>query len=78
MLLIKGTVTVNIYYFRPDYKTLLQEFSWQTGDMIPEFPRVKKFLSFWDEYIEADIHEIYLMHCYQSDWRKIDYDKFLC
>jgi uncharacterized protein Usg len=75
MILIKGLVTVKLLYWMPDHN-LLQEFSWQTGDYIPEFPRMKKFLSHWEKNIEADIEEIYLMHTYHPDWRKVDNDFF--
>ena len=50
--------TLQIYYYIPDHRTLLQEFLWQTEDLIPEFPRIHKFLTHWKVNIEAPIHEI--------------------
>ena len=40
----KSIVTVDILYWMPDYDNILQEFVWQTKDVVPEIPRVHKFL----------------------------------
>jgi len=42
----------------PDYNNVLQEFVWQTSDIIPEYPRVHRFLNYWQENIEAVISEV--------------------
>lgn len=54
--------TIQIYYWIPDHKDLLQEFVWQTEDLIPEFPRVHKFLWHWKNNIIAPIESIQLSH----------------
>ena len=51
-------VTVNVMYFRPDYTSILNEFIWQTEDIVPELCRVHKFLNFWKDNIGAVIHRI--------------------
>lgn len=53
-------VTVNVIYFIPDYNSLVNEFMWQTLDIQPKYPRVMKFLNFWQTEIEAVIKEIQL------------------
>ena len=59
MILIKNTiVTVNVFYWMPDYHHILQEFIWQTYDVTPEYPRVHNFLNYWHDNIEAVIEEI--------------------
>ena len=59
MILIKNTiVTVNVFYWMPDYQNVLQQFIWQTDDVRPEYPRVHKFLNYWHDNIEAVIEEI--------------------
>ena len=59
MILIKNTiVTVNVFYWMPDYQYILQQFIWQTDDVRPEYPRVHKFLNYWHDNIEAVIEEI--------------------
>lgn len=54
--------TIQIYYYIPDYQSLLQEFTWQCVDYQPEFPRTHKFLRHWKDNIDARIHTIYLAH----------------
>ena len=54
----KSIVTVDLLYWMPDYNNVLQEFVWQTSDIIPEYPRVHRFLNYWQENIEAVISEV--------------------
>ena len=59
MIILKNTiVTVNVLYWMPDYQNILQQFIWQTDDVIPEYPRVHKFLNYWYDNIDAVISEI--------------------
>ena len=59
MILIKNTiVTVNVFYWMPDYQNVLQQFIWQTDDVRPEYPRVHEFLNYWHDNIDAVIEEI--------------------
>lgn len=52
--------TIQVLYWRPDYKSLLQEFLWQTMDLPPDFPRMMRFLKHWHLHIQAAIHRINL------------------
>ena len=54
----KSLVTVDILYWMPDYDNILQEFVWQTKDVVPERPRVHTFLDYWHKNIDAVISEI--------------------
>jgi len=60
MLLIKRKtlVTLNIFYWMPDYENILQQFIWQTMDVKPKYPRVHKFLDHWHNNIDAKLSEI--------------------
>ena len=40
-------VLVNISYWMPDYSNIIQEFTWQTGDISPTYPKVHNFLYYW-------------------------------
>lgn len=60
--------TIQIYYYIPDYQSLLQEFIWQTIDSQPDFPRINQFLKYWQHNIDAKIHTIYLTH--MDFWNK--------
>lgn len=51
-------VTIDVFYYRPDYKSLIQEFIWQTEDVVPELYRVHKFLNHWHKNIDAIIQEV--------------------
>ena len=72
MILIKNTiVTVNVFYWMPDYQNVLQQFIWQTDDVRPEYPRVHKFLNFWHENIDAVISEVLLCDEHETSYRAV-------
>ena len=54
----KILVTINVYYWMPDYENILQQFIWQTMDVKPKYPRVHKFLDYWHNNIDAIVNEI--------------------
>jgi uncharacterized protein Usg len=72
-MIIKEHVTLQIYYWMPDYQDILQEFVWQTEDLVPEMPRVHKFLNFWHKEIEAIISEVCISHSHHKSWRNVDW-----
>jgi uncharacterized protein Usg len=50
-------ITIDILYYIPHY-SLVQEFIWQTEDILPEIPKVHKFLNYWKDNIDAIIKEV--------------------
>jgi uncharacterized protein Usg len=56
LLLANVNAKVDIVYRLPDAPSLLQEFMWETHDLHPEFPRIRKFLNFWRREIDGPIH----------------------
>ena len=54
----KILVTLNVYYWMPDYENILQQFIWQTMDIKPKYPRIHKFLDYWHNNIDAIVNEI--------------------
>ena len=50
--------TAEILYYLPDHPGILQTFSIQRYDLAPEYPELKRFLSFWEREIEAKIHSV--------------------
>lgn len=58
-------LTAEILYYRPDFPSLLQSFSWQTLDAGPGFPRLAQFLENWRLNVGAAIHSIRIAH---ADW----------
>lgn len=50
--------TAEITYRMPDHRALLQTFLWQEYDAAPRFPKLERFLAFWDREIEGPIHSV--------------------
>ncbi len=50
--------TAEILYHLPDFPELLQSFVWQRLDRAPEFPELRKFLSYWERNIEGRLHSV--------------------
>ena len=62
MIIIKAKtlVMVGVIYHMPSFTNILQEFYWQTEDVVPDIPRVHKFLNYWKNNIEATIKEVHV------------------
>ena len=61
ILIKKWTVaSVQVVYYMPDYLHLVNEFIWQTDDQIPDYPRIGRFLDYWDKNIDGPIKEVYI------------------
>jgi uncharacterized protein Usg len=50
--------TALITYRLPDYPAILQEYLWQDLDKAPKFPVLGKFLNYWEENIEGQLHSV--------------------
>ncbi len=50
--------TAEIIYHMPDHPGVLQTFVWQELDIAPDFPVLKRFLSFWERNIEGKLHTV--------------------
>ena len=64
--------TILVYYWIPDYQHILNLFSFQDDDVPPEYPRMQRFVKYWEENIEARIKEIQIGSVNQSDIRRVD------
>ena len=73
MIVLKEDVIVNVLYWMPDYNNILQEFIWQTEDIVPEYRRVHKFLNYWHENIEAVISEVLIANSATRSYRSVDW-----
>jgi uncharacterized protein Usg len=62
-------VSIKVLYYLPDYQNLVNEFVWQTLDLRPRYPRIKRFLDHWRREIEAVIKEIVICDQAKPDWR---------
>lgn len=70
--IIQVPVSVKIYYFLPDYQSLIQEFWWQTLDVPPQYYRIHKFLNYWKTNIDAIIKDIEISSNSNINLRKAD------
>ncbi|HEX4181543.1 MAG TPA: protein usg [Caulobacteraceae bacterium] len=50
--------TAEVLYYMPDHPALLQRFLWQTLDLSPDYPRIRRFLHYWRHEIHAVIHSV--------------------
>lgn len=53
-------ITIDVFYFYPDFPLLIQEFIWSTEDTIPGLPRIKRFLDHWEHNLDGIIHHVVL------------------
>ena len=68
---MRALTTIQVYYWIPDYRHILQEFMWQTMDVSPEFPRMNKFLRYWEHNIEGPIHDVVIAQKSEDDFEGV-------
>lgn len=61
-LLGYSLTTAEILYRMPDAKSLLQTFIWQDYDLAPRFPKLHKFLDFWERELDGPLHSVRVSH----------------
>lgn len=54
--------TAEILYRMPDARSLLQTFVWQQYDLAPKFPRLRRFLEFWERELDGPLHSVRVAH----------------
>ena len=47
-----------IFYRLPDHPSLLQTFVWQDYDLVPKYPVLHGFLTFWRENLDGELHSV--------------------
>ena len=73
IIIKKWTVaSVQVVYYIPDYMSLVNEFVWQTEDQLPDYPRIGRFLNYWDKHIDGPIKEAYIYDHGESKIRHVD------
>ena len=63
---------MQVVYYIPDHLYLVNEFIWQTEDQQPDYPRINKFLDYWDKNIDGPIKEVYIHDQEDSKIRVVD------
>ncbi|HYF13356.1 MAG TPA: aspartate-semialdehyde dehydrogenase [Candidatus Paceibacterota bacterium] len=54
--------TAEILYRMPDHRDILQSYIWQDYDIYPKFPKLMKFLQFWNTTLEGPLHTVTVAH----------------
>ena len=70
-----GLTTVQVHFWMPDHRSLLQQFVFQQYDLAPRFPRLGEFLEFWKRDIEAVLHSVCIAHkglIGPAEWQAVD------
>ncbi len=69
-----GLTTAEILYRMPDYQSVLNSFVWQEYDLAPDYPKLFKFIEFWQEKIEGPLHSVRFCHrklIAPGEWRNV-------
>jgi uncharacterized protein Usg len=69
-----GLTTAEMIYCMPDYKSVLNSFVWQDYDIAPDYPRLFKFIEFWQAEIEGPLHTVRFTHrklLKAGEWRNV-------
>lgn len=54
--------TAEITYRMPDHPRLLQTFVWQQFDIAPDYPGLRRFLTFWQAHLDGALHSVRVAH----------------
>jgi uncharacterized protein Usg len=57
-----GLTTAEILYRLPDHPSLIQQFIWQEYDEHPRYPRLIKFLDFWNRSLDGPVERVRVAH----------------
>lgn len=69
-----GLTTAQMYYHMPDYIHVLNTFTWQDYDIGPDYPKLFKFIEFWQREIEGPLHSVEFTHrklIAPGEWRHV-------
>ncbi len=54
--------TAEILYRFPDHPSLLQSFVWQEYDVSPRFPKLLRFLAYWNRNLDGKLYRVHIAH----------------
>jgi uncharacterized protein Usg len=46
----------------PDHPALLQSYVWQSYDLPPDYPELRRFLEFWRLNLDGAVHSVRVAH----------------
>jgi uncharacterized protein Usg len=50
--------TAEIFFHSADNPDNLQSLIWQDYDMAPDYPELRKFLTYWSRHIDSTVHSV--------------------
>jgi len=69
-----GLTTAQMYYRMPDFQNVLNTFLWQGYDLAPDYPKLFKFIEFWQAEIDGPLHSVSFTHrkmIAPGEWRNV-------
>ena len=69
-----GLTTAEMFYRLPDFRNVLNTFVWQDNDLAPDYPRLFKFIEYWQAKIEGPLHSVRFTHrklIAPGEWRNV-------
>jgi uncharacterized protein Usg len=57
-----GLTTAEFYYRMPDHRHVLNSLLWQDYDLAPDYPRLFKFIEYWQGNIDGPLHSVRFTH----------------
>lgn len=72
-----GLTVAEMFYRLPDHPSILNSFIWQGYDLQPEYPRLTRFIEFWQREIDGALHSVRFAHrklIAPGKWRKVTHD----
>jgi uncharacterized protein Usg len=69
-----GLTTAELYYRLPDYRSVINSFIWQEYDLAPDYPKMFKFIEYWQDNIEGPLHSVRFTHrklIAPGEWRNV-------
>lgn len=69
-----GLTTAEMFYHMPDFPHVLNTFVWQDYDRAPDHDNLLKFISFWHDELEGQLHSVRFVHrkmISPGEWRNV-------
>jgi len=52
--------TAEIFYHSAECPQTLQSLIWQDYDLAPDYPELRKFLTYWSHHIDGKVHSVHV------------------
>ena len=69
-----GLTTAQFFYHLPDHQSVLSFLLWQDYDLAPDYPKLFRFIEFWQNEIDGPLHSVRFIHrklIHPGEWQYI-------